>query len=488
MDSLIVATVQQQMQICSSHADYQEDLRRFLKVATAKRARLVIFPELGGLVVAPPMLGDFRSTLIKRAELGQARRASLWEKLSGGAANLLANWFQADLRLALAGLLDVAHADLWSVYCETFGGLAREFGVTVVAPSGYFPDPRDGVIRSLSAVFDENGELLGTQAKVVLHVEDKDLAQPGSTWDVIPTAVGRLGLILGADVLFPEVGRVLAYQGADVLAVQAASTDVLLYNKIRTGVLARMQDNQLFAAASFLIGPNRMSRRSGGGAAQQSPTQQSRERSPYVGKSAIFAPQELTPRKSGVLVEMTSRQSEGVLTAVWDFAALRELWESSETPVRRDLPLDQAGQILGQLYSRLEHLPGLLANDVVGSDSDIAGSLEMHDVDEPGDETASNRDRKPATRNVLTLDELEVRSSITSRWPVASAYAVPDALAADVEPVDDEDTPDTQAEGEPGGGLTWPDAEMVGLDAGADDEAAGEDETDEMDALPRKSS
>ncbi len=100
-----------------------------------------------------------------------------------------------------------------------------------------------------------------------------------------------------------------------------------------------MQDNQLFGLVSFLVGPNELSRR---------------QRTPFVGKSAIFAPQELTPRYNGVLVEMGNQRSEGVLTAEWDFQALRDLWESSDTPVRQQVPPMQVKQLMATLYARLQ--------------------------------------------------------------------------------------------------------------------------------------
>ena len=54
--------------------------------------------------------------------------------------------------------------------------------------------------------------------------------------------------MIGSDVLFPEVGRLLAFQGAEVLITLAAATSQADYNKLRAGALARMQDNQLLAA------------------------------------------------------------------------------------------------------------------------------------------------------------------------------------------------------------------------------------------------
>ena len=115
-----------------------------------------------------------------------------------------------------------------------------------------------------------------------------------------------------------------------------------MYNKVRAGVLARMQDNQLFAVASFLVGPNTLSR---------DRTQQ------YAGKSAIFAPQELTPKSNGVLAEMGSPRSEGVVAAEWNFEELRELWESSDTPIRRALTSAEIGGALGEIYARIQRMP-----------------------------------------------------------------------------------------------------------------------------------
>lgn len=461
MDQLVVACVQQRMHLPQSLDDYREDLRRFLSVAVAKQARLVIFPELGGVMVAPPILDDFRSTLLKRADRGRRRGASWWQRFGGLLAGSLASALNADFRRGMAALLDVAAPELWNAYHTVFSGLAREYGVVLVAPSAYLPNPVDGVIRNQACVFSANGELLGVQAKVVLHPEDADLAQPGSTWDVIETEVGRLGVILGSDVLYPEVGRVLAYQGADILISQAACTDALLYNKIRAGILARMQDNQLYAAASFLVGDNRLSRS---------------RRMPFVGKSAIFAPQELTPRVNGVLVEMGNQHSEGVLAAPWDFPALKELWEVSDTPLRRQIPLAQAGQALAQLYARLQALPRVLA---------------------PAELIAHEEKQAPVTRPprvlpaAVGLEELSVVSSVTNRWPLSGNHHRPSALeTVAVEEIEVEGEVAEEEVMEVDEDFLFTDFDEASFDEAAPPaprriEPRAEDETDEMDAVAK---
>ena len=441
MESLIVACIQQRMHLPQSRDEHKESLRRFLRIASNKSARLVVFPELGGLMVAPPMLGDFRSGLLKRADFGRRPKAGLWQRTLGQISAKLAAYLKADLRRNLAALLDVAPQEVWAAYAEVYGGLAREFGLTIVAPSGYLPDPLDGVVRNLAAVFGPDGSLLGVQAKVVLHPADAGIAQPGSAWDVIPTPAGRIGLILGGDVLYPEVGRLLAYQGADILLTAAACDDLAMYNKVRFGMLARMQDNQLFALCSFLVGRNVF------GVGDQPP---------YAGKSAIFAPQELTPRRNGVLVEMGGPSSEGVVVAEWDFAALKQLWESSDTPVRRTLTTAQMSGVLSQIYARLQNLPAV---------------AEPHLLAGPGVEAPTG----PET--VLALDDLTLLASITGRWPPTPPHSQVDGPPSAPEELEAGDAAEPPLSPEVAAKLAG------GAPISAAETNADEPETDEMDSV-----
>jgi hypothetical protein len=199
--------------------------------------------------------------------------------------------------------------------------------------------------------------------------------------------------MVGSDVLYPEVGRALAFQGAEVLISQGASLSPTLYNKLRAGTLARMQDNQLFAVSSYLVGLN-----------QLHPAADST----FIGRSAIFAPQELTPRFNGVLVEMGNQVSEGVVTAEWDFTALKHLWETSETPLRRDLPLPQVNKVLAALYEQVRGMPRLADGEPLDETPTITGGASSPSL-------SSVAAGGPPT---ISLDDLPVIASVTGRWPL----------------------------------------------------------------------
>ncbi len=396
IDRLVVACVQQRIRVPQSIAEYQEDLRRFLRIADSKKARLVVFPELAGMSMMLPLLAGFQAGLFKRAEAGRRRSATVSQRVTGALAQRVTTWLKADLRSTISGLLDVEGERVWRTYNEIFSGLAREFHLTLVAPSTYLPDPRDGVVRNISGVFGPNGALLGHQAKVMPQQEDVDIAKSGTHWDVIATETGLLGLMIGTDALFPEVGRVLAYQGAEVLIAQAACSHPATYNKLRAGILARMQDNQLFCVAAFAVGGNELA---------------GTQNSPYIGKSAVFAPQELTPRYNGVLVEMGNQRSEGVLTAEWNFNALRELWDIAEAPMHRQPPGSQVTQILANLYQQLQSAPEL-------------PMLEVKVDPLPQLTVKPSQPIEP----VITLANLAITAAVTSPWPLPLSDVVPIAI------------------------------------------------------------
>jgi hypothetical protein len=256
--------------------------------------------------------------------------------------------------------------------------------------------------------------------------------------------VGAIGQLLGSDVLYPEIGRLLAYKGAEILIGQGACSTTVLYQKLRAGILARMQDNQLFAAASYLVGRNDLNGRT--------PLH-------YTGRSAILAPQELTPRFNGVLVEMGSPSSEGVLSADWNYLALRKLWELSDTPIRRDVPFKQIGRVIAGLYARLQQAPDLLAENALGGDG-MAGKRLL-----------------AAGKPILRLDELPVTGTITRRWPpVKLDYSAVNLMTAEM--------PDLSQPPPTVSNSSRFSAGAMNSGPTSSTATAADDETEEMDALP----
>ncbi|HEY0207980.1 nitrilase-related carbon-nitrogen hydrolase [Acerihabitans sp.] len=62
----------------------------------------------------------------------------------------------------------------------------------------------------------------GVYRKIHLTAQDKTWATPGSVWKTFDIPCGRIGLLIGHDLDFPEAGRILAMRGCDIIACPAA--------------------------------------------------------------------------------------------------------------------------------------------------------------------------------------------------------------------------------------------------------------------------
>ena len=121
-------------------------------------------------------------------------------------------------------------------YQALFGGLAKEYGVTLVAGSIVLPEPRvengillpgDGPLFNVSQVFASDGQPIGQpQRKVVPIIDEQGFtaASPALDLRVVDTPAGRLGVLVCADSWFPETYKALAEGKVDLIAVPAFLT------------------------------------------------------------------------------------------------------------------------------------------------------------------------------------------------------------------------------------------------------------------------
>lgn len=334
MNKAIIACAQQQMRLFDSADSFRREISRFLNMARAKGSQLAIFPPLAGVMAASPRVQGFSMRLLKQA---QQQKRGLWGRTRSAVAEGTASLLGANFRKAYTQLLGADPAGLVADYEATFAELAAAYQIAIVAGSAYLPDAA-GNLRHRAAIFGPDGSLLGRHDKMILGPEDQGLSQPGDAWHVIDTPVGKVGVLLGEEALYPEAGRVLAYEGAELLVTLAAVGDETLAAHLRAATIARAQDNRCFAAASFLVGRNYIAADEGSAPA-------------FTGKSGIYGPLEMTPRYSGVLVEMGTAEAEGLLTAELDLPKLRWLWDHGANPVRRAMPMDLFGRYLPALYS-----------------------------------------------------------------------------------------------------------------------------------------
>jgi predicted amidohydrolase len=215
-------------------SDYQNLQRLHRKLSAyleQARAQGLVGPRT--VVVLPEHIGTWLWARGEKNELYQVTRnrdAEQWLELSNplryGLAMLSAN---GDDRRADAHLRMKAQ-QMASDYQLLFGGLAKEFGVTLVAGSIVLPAPYvdqgvlhigHGPLFNSSMVFAADGSLLGQpQHQQYPDSETRRYIHPGRDYplQVVQTPAGRLGVLIGSDSWYPENQRQLQQQQVQLIA------------------------------------------------------------------------------------------------------------------------------------------------------------------------------------------------------------------------------------------------------------------------------
>lgn len=110
-----------------------------------------------------------------------------------------------------------------------------------------------GEIYHETCLISPGGELQGCQRQLFLSREERELGWcRGDTAAVFDTDLGKVAILTGTDAWYPEVGRVLALQGADIVCCCGAIRSE--ENKWRqlAGIWQQVQQNQFFCVESQL--------------------------------------------------------------------------------------------------------------------------------------------------------------------------------------------------------------------------------------------
>jgi predicted amidohydrolase len=145
---------------------------------------------------------------------------------------------------------------------EAMAGWARRHGVTLVG--GSITERRDGreKLSNTSLVFDPEGNLAAAYRKIHLFdVEvggvtylESEAEEPGDEPVVADVEGWRIGLSVCYDVRFPELYRILALQGAELLTVPAHFTTPTGKDHWHVLLRARAIENQAYVAAAAQVG------------------------------------------------------------------------------------------------------------------------------------------------------------------------------------------------------------------------------------------
>lgn len=203
----------------------------------------------------------------------RSRNLEVAERLVRGAAAAGAGLVVLPEMFAVLGPPEIRRAAAEPLDGPTFRwaeALARELGLHLLAGSILEAVPDEARHFNTSCLFDPEGRRAALYRKIHLF----DCTFPGAAFQESATALAgdtptmadlpggpRLGLSICYDLRFAELFRILALQGADLVALPAAFTERTGRDHWEVLVRARAIENQVFMLAAGQVGASTKSMR-----------------------------------------------------------------------------------------------------------------------------------------------------------------------------------------------------------------------------------
>jgi predicted amidohydrolase len=131
--------------------------------------------------------------------------------------------------------------------------ISEEYGMHIVAS---LLEKDGNNFYNTAVLVGSGGELIGKTHKTHLFLDEKDHITPGGESIVFDTKYAKVGLMVCYDMVFPEVARKLALEGAQIIFTPANWPNPFLH-QWNIAAAARALDNQIWIVAANRVGSDK---------------------------------------------------------------------------------------------------------------------------------------------------------------------------------------------------------------------------------------
>lgn len=150
---------------------------------------------------------------------------------------------------------------------DVFTRVAQQYEVHIVY--GFTEkdhDPTDGALYNSALLIDDTGTILGRYRKThLVKGMEEESYQKGHEFPVFDTKLGRIGIMICWDTVFPEVARSLTLNGAEIIVVPEA-VEKGIEHQWNLALSSRALDNGVYIIACNHAGTDRELKYYGGSA------------------------------------------------------------------------------------------------------------------------------------------------------------------------------------------------------------------------------
>lgn len=211
-------------------------------------------------------------------------------------------------------------------YTEQMRDLFAEFAITYNTNiiTGSMPEYKNDTLLNVGYLCKRNGEVERYEKIHITPDEKKVWGMNGGTQiKTFDTDAGKIGILICYDVEFPELSRLLALEGMDILFVPFLTDTQNGYSRVRNCSMARAIENECYVAVSGSMG--------------NLPNVHNMDIS--FAQSVVFTPCDFSFPTTGIKAEATPN-TEMMLIVDVDLNLLKELHEQGSVRTMKDRRTD----------------------------------------------------------------------------------------------------------------------------------------------------
>lgn len=213
VDPVRIAVVQYALRPVTRFAEFAQQAEFFVDAGAEHQADFLVFPEL----FTTQLMSQYRGPRMRAEEAARAL------------------------------------AEYTPRYLDLITGLAVRYDVNIVGGSQLTQE--DGHLLNYAYLFRRDGTL-ARQARVHITPQEKRWwgVQPGHALHALRTDCGKIAILGGYDIEFPELGRIAAQAGARLFFVPFNTSDREAYLRVRYCAQARAVENGVYVAMAGVVG------------------------------------------------------------------------------------------------------------------------------------------------------------------------------------------------------------------------------------------
>lgn len=348
-DSYKLAAVQ--MEIRNRKYPYAliNDIRKIILTASSKKADVIVFPDYMDLNLIPYYVKDSISHI--NYSVSKVNGLDLNTKglvpnvnssvpnannsvLNSDGSGLNAKSSDSSLTDTLKNIFKTNNFFIKELIFKELINLAKKYKI-FICTGGWLEIKNNRFKKSIALISPSDGIILeGISTHLFPWEYDLNFFQ-GENLLFNNDVLDSVGMLVGGEIYFPEVSRILNLLGAKILLASNIykSSSSNSYNdfKYRAGIWREVQQNQVFACESFLLG--------------------SLGNDILEGKASIIGPCEMTDYGSGIIAQASSCDKEEIVVGEVKISELEKI--RKKYPIKKFLNPDLYKRYLPNIYEKV---------------------------------------------------------------------------------------------------------------------------------------